>query len=160
MHAIGFEESMRDRAHMEHVLNLAADVTARAGAVDVTRLSRVLRVDPAMRTCVAESGVTFGRLARTLFHFGLSACIARVRETMTLGGAVVYMPSVFHESCIEYEVVTRFGDVVRLSRTRDRRRFNAMRASRGELGVITELTFRLVTAPSSRICRTNESSRR
>ena len=68
-------------------------------------------------------------------------------DSITLGEAVANCAAGgFHESCIEYEVVTGTGDVVRCSRQYDRELFERMHGARGTLGIVTQLTFELVEA--------------
>jgi FAD/FMN-containing dehydrogenase len=122
--------------------------------IDVSSLDNVLAIDVAARRCVAEPGVTFADLVKATLPLGLLPCMVPELETITLGGAVAgcavesmaYRHGGFHDGCLEYEVVTGAGDVVRCSRRHDAELFEMMHGSYGTLGILTELTFELVPA--------------
>ena len=171
---------MTAATHMQRVLQVAANVTARAARtcgyaslkkasvshfvpnprdprhsdakIDVSSLDRILHIDVAARSCVAEPGVTFRDLVKATLPHGLAPRMVPELETITIGGAVAgcavesmaYRHGDFHDSCIEYEVVTGTGDVVRCSRRHDTELFGMMHGSYGTLGILTELTFELI----------------
>jgi FAD/FMN-containing dehydrogenase len=140
--------------HVHRMLRISADVTARArrsreggAAIDVSRLSRILAIDVAARTCVAEPLVTFRDLVRATGRHGLVPRVVPELDAMTLGDAVAgCADGGFHHTCIEYEVVTGTGDVVRCSRKHDSELFGTLPGSYGTVGIITELTFELIEA--------------
>src|SRR5262249_43369614 len=124
------------------------------GAIDISRLNRVLEVDSGNRRCVAEPGVTFGELVRTTLRQGLLPTVVPELEGITAGGAVAgcsvesmaFRYGGFHDSCLEYEIVSGAGDVLTCSPTQDPLLFHMIHGSYGTLGVLTRLTFRLVPA--------------
>lgn len=122
--------------------------------VSVRDLNQVLKIDPINKICVAEPGVTFVDLvAKTLEH-GLAPMLVPELKTITVGGAVSgcsvesmsYKYGGFHDSCLEYEVITASGEVLDCSPSRNADVFHMMHGSYGTLGVISKLTFRLVDA--------------
>lgn len=173
---------MKNRTHMERVLDLAAAVTARRTSgrgyaslkkasvshfvpnprdprhddqkIDVRELRNILSIDPEARRCVAEPGVTFSDLVTATLPHGLVPRLVPELETITIGGAVAgcavestaYKWGGFHDGCVEYEMVTGEGDVIRCSREHDAELFEMMHGSYGTLGILTELTFDLVPA--------------
>ncbi len=120
--------------------------------VDVASLDHILRIDATARTCVAEPGVTFSELVKATLTHGLAPRMVPELETITIGGAVAgcavesmaFRHGGFHDSCIEYEIVTGAGDIVRCSRKHDAELFEMMHGSYGTLGILTELTFELI----------------
>jgi FAD/FMN-containing dehydrogenase len=122
--------------------------------IDVTSLDHILAIDVAARRCVAEPGVTFSKLVKATLTHGLAPRMVPELETITIGGAVAgcaiesmaFRHGGFHDSCVEYEVITAYGDVVRCSREHDTELFEMMHGSYGTLGILTELTFELVPA--------------
>ena len=76
-------------SHLERVLDIAADVTARR-VTDLSSLRNIVRIDPARRTCETEPLVAFDSL---------------VSATRELG----FVP----RGVVACEIVTDFGDVTR-----------------------------------------------
>ncbi len=123
--------------------------------IDVTDLDRILEIDVEKRTCTAEPGVTFVDLVRATLERGLVPTVVPELETITIGGAVSgcslesmsFARGGFHDSCLEYEVVTANGDVLQCTPDNEHRLvFQMMHGSFGTLGVLTKLKFALVPA--------------
>jgi FAD/FMN-containing dehydrogenase len=106
------------------------------------------------RTCTAEPGVTFAELVRATLPHGLLPTVVPELEGITLGGAVAgcsvesmsFRYGGFHDSALEYEVVTGDGRVVTLSPEHEPDLFHMIHGSYGTLGILTRLRFRLVPA--------------
>ncbi len=122
--------------------------------VDLTALDRLLAIDVAARTATAEPGLTFAALARATLEHGLLPTVVPELETITVGGAIAgcslesmsYRHGGFHDSCLEYEVLTGRGEVLTLSRDHEPELFEMVHGSYGTLARLTKATFRLVPA--------------
>ena len=123
--------------------------------IDISDLDEILAIDPNTRTCVAEPGVTFERLVKETLEYGLVPTVVPELKTITIGGAVSgcslesmsFRYGGFHDSCLEYEVVTATGEVLRATPNNEHALlFQMMHGSFGTLGVLTRLEFRLVPA--------------
>lgn len=123
--------------------------------IDLSALDEILAVDLAERTCTAEPGVTFFDLVRTTLRYGLVPTVVPELQTITVGGAVSgcslesmsFQFGGFHDACLEYEVVTATGQVLRCTPSNEHALvFQMMHGSFGTLGILTKLTFRLVPA--------------
>src|SRR5512134_2341410 len=134
---------------VHHVVPLPGDRRFQSKKIDVSSLRHVLAVDAAARVAVAEPGVTFAEiLAATLPH-GLIPTVVPELEGITLGGAVAgcsvesmsYRHGGFHDSALEYELVTGAGEVMRVSPEREPEIFHMIHGSYGTLGILTQLTF-------------------
>lgn len=121
--------------------------------IDISDLNRILEVDPEERTCVAEPGVTFSDLVETTMKYGLVPMIVPEFKTITIGGAVAgaslesmsFRYGGFHDTCLEYEVITGKGEV--LTCTPDNENslvFQMVHGTFGTLGIISKLKFRLI----------------
>ncbi|MCL2822972.1 MAG: FAD-binding oxidoreductase, partial [Polyangiaceae bacterium] len=111
--------------------------------------------DPARRICIAEPGVPFCEVVKHTLPFGLVPFVVPELKTITIGGAVAgcsiesmsFQYGGFHDTCIEYEIVTANGEV--LTCTPDNEHsliFQMMHGSFGTVGVLTKLVFNLVRA--------------
>ena len=122
--------------------------------IDISDLTEVLRIDPGSRLCVAESGVPFTDLVAATLSHGLIPCTVPELKTITVGGAVSgcsvesmsYKLGGFHDSCLEYEVITGTGEILTCSPDHDRDAFEMIHGSYGTVALLTKLTFRLLPA--------------
>jgi FAD/FMN-containing dehydrogenase len=143
--------SLRKRA-VAHQVPKAGDRRRSDAKLDIRDLDQILQVDPVRRICVAESGVTFVDLVRATLPFGLVPAVVPELKTITIGGAVSgcsiesmsFRVGGFHDTCLEYEVITGTGEVVTCGP--DDLLFQMMHGSFGTLGILARLTFRLVPA--------------
>jgi FAD/FMN-containing dehydrogenase len=143
-----------DTGGVHHVVPLPWDTRFLGHHVDLSALTNVLEIDERARLCVAEPGVTFGELVRATLEHGLLPAVVPELEGITLGGAVAggslestsFREGGFHDSCVEYEVLTGDGELVTCSPERDAELFEMLHGSFGTLGLLTRLTFRLVPA--------------
>ncbi len=73
-------------------------------------------------------------------------------KTITVGGAVSgcslesisYKYGGFHDSCLEYEIVTGKGEIIKCSREKNSFLFEMIHGSYGTLGIITAVRFKLL----------------
>ena len=120
--------------------------------VDLKVLNEILKIDTEKKTCTAESGVTFSDLVQATLPQGLIPLIVPELKTITIGGAVSgcsvesmsFKYGGFHDTCLEYEVLTSTGRRVICSNTQDSEIFHMIHGSYGTLGVLTMLKFRLI----------------
>lgn len=146
--------SLRKKA-VSHVVPKRDDKRHSDDKVDIADLDQILSIDVAGRTCTAESGVTFRRLVEETLRYGLVPTVVPELETITIGGAVSgcslesmsFRYGGFHDSCLEYDVVTAKGEVLRCTPDNEHQQvFQMMHGSFGTLGIVSKLTFRLVPA--------------
>ena len=144
-----------DKGGEHHVVPLPTrDPRFRGRPIDLSGLDRILEIDVEGRRCVAEPGVTFGRIVEATLPHGLLPGVVPELEDITLGGAVSgcsvestsFQRGGFHDTCLEYEIVTGTGEVLTCSREGEPLVFGMIHGSYGTLGVLTRLTFRLYPA--------------
>ncbi len=155
------KERVRDRlpvhiykGGVHHFVPIPGDRRFRSRPIDISGLNRVLEIDPVARTCIAEPGVTFADLLRETLRHRLIPTVVPELEGITVGGAVAgcsvesmsFREGGFHDSCLEYELVTGDGQVIRCSREREPLAFDMVHGSYGTLAILTRLKFRLVPA--------------
>src|SRR5678816_59278 len=105
---------------VHHFVPLPGDRRFGGAAIDISMLNRVLHIDAAARTCVAEPGVTFAELLKATLAHGLIPTVVPELEGITIGGAVAgcsveamsFRHGGFHDSALEYEVVTGTGEIL------------------------------------------------
>ena len=123
--------------------------------IDVRDLDEVIEIDPERRLCIAEPGVPFCRLVDATLPLGLVPIVVPELKTITIGGAVAgcsiesmsYIYGGFHDTCLEYEVITAKGEL--LTCTPDNEHsliFQMMHGSFGTVGILSRLVFRLIPA--------------
>ncbi len=122
--------------------------------IDLSPLTRILTIDEDARTCTAESGVAFSDLVKATLEKGLVPCTVPELKGITVGGAVSgcsiesmsYKLGGFHDSCLEYELVTGAGAAITCSPERNPDLFHMLHGSYGTLGLITRAKFKLIPA--------------
>lgn len=111
--------SLKKKA-VSHVVPKPTDKKYSDETLDISDLDEILLIDTELRICIAEPGVTFERMVAAALKHGLVPAVVPELKTITLGGAVAgcsiesmsYKYGGFHDSCLEYEVVTAKGDVL------------------------------------------------
>ncbi len=122
--------------------------------VNVRDLKQILSIDPQKKICIAEPGVTFCDLVQETLKYNLVPKLVPELKTITVGGAVSgcsvesmsYKYGGFHDSCLEYEVITAHGEVLTCSKTQNADVFHMIHGSYGTLGIISKITFELIPA--------------
>lgn len=123
--------------------------------INLRDFDEVIEIDTERRICIAEPGVPFCKLVDRTLPLGLVPIVVPELKTITIGGAVAgcsiesmsYVHGGFHDTCIEYEIITAKGDV--LTCTPDNEHaliFQMMHGSFGTVGILSRLVFRLIPA--------------
>src|SRR3954451_24510891 len=146
--------SLHKRA-VSHQVPKAGDAKYTDAQIDISDLNEIVSIDPVARTCTAESGVTFVDLVAATMAHGLIPIIVPELKTITVGGAVSgcsiesmsFRYGGFHDTCLEYEIITGTGDVLVCTPDNENRlMFEMMHGTFGTLGVLSLLRFRLIPA--------------
>lgn len=123
--------------------------------LDVSDLDEILEANPELRLCIAEPGATFEQIVNATLLYGLVPVVVPELKTITIGGAVAgcsiesmsFKYGGFHDSCLEYEIVTAKGEVLVCTPDNDHQLlFQMLHGTFGTLGIITRITFRLIPA--------------
>jgi len=123
--------------------------------IDLTDFDQVIEIDPERRLCIAEPGVPFNELVDRTLPLGLVPIVVPELETITVGGAVAgcsiesmsYVHGGFHDTCLEYELITAKGDVLTCTPENEHKLiFQMMHGSFGTVGILSRLVFRLIPA--------------
>lgn len=123
--------------------------------IDLSDLNEILHINTKKRICIAEPGVTFVDLVTATMKYGLVPIIVPELKTITIGGAVAgcsiesmsYKHGGFHDTCIEYEIITAKGDVLICTPDNENNLlFQMVHGTFGTLGIISKLKFKLIPA--------------
>jgi len=139
---------------VSHFVPLPNDPRYKLPKIDIKSLDSILKIDAGTKTCEAESGVTFSALVKETLKFGLIPYTVPELKTITIGGAVSgcsiesmsYKFGGFHDSCMEYEILTGEGEILNCSREKNPEIFEMVHGSYGTIGIITKLKFKLIPA--------------
>ncbi len=122
--------------------------------IDISDLDGIISINTDKRICTAEPGATFAKVVEATIKCGLAPVVVPEQRTITIGGAVAgcsiesmsFKYGGFHDNCLEYEVVTAKGDVLTCSPDNENHLvFQMVHGTFGTLGIITRLTFRLIS---------------
>ncbi len=159
----------RDAGQIAAVLRRAQQfevpVTARGGGLttegesvafgglllDMSGMSRVLKVDPEQMTVRAEAGIYWLQLAEQLRRDGLDYLSAPLNLTSSVGGTLgvggidINSPRLgcSADQAIALQVVTPTGDIVECSEKENPDLFERVLLGYGQFGIITEATLRI-----------------
>ena len=123
--------------------------------IDLSDLNEILHINTKKRICIVEPGVTFTDLVTATMKCGLVPIIVPELKTITIGGAVAgcsiesmsYKHGGFHDTCIEYEIITAKGDVLICTPDNENNLlFQMVHGTFGTLGIISKLKFKLIPA--------------
>ena len=121
--------------------------------IDISDLNKIIEIDSEKQVCIAEPGITFVDLVEATLKHNLVPIVVPELKTITIGGAVAgcsiesmsYKYGGFHDTCLEYEVVTAKGDILTCNPDNENALvFQMMHGTFGTLGIISKLKFRLV----------------
>ena len=123
--------------------------------VNLLDFDEIIEIDPERRICIAEPGVPFCKIVDRTLPLGFVPIVVPELKTITIGGAVAgcsiesmsYIYGGFHDTCLEYEIITAKGEV--LTCTPDNEHsliFQMMHGSFGTVGILSRLVFRLIPA--------------
>jgi len=119
--------------------------------IHLPKLDKIIEIDPKNLTCTAESGVPFCNLVLETLKYNLVPYTVPELKTITIGGAVSgcsvesmsYKHGGFHDSCLEYEIVTSDGKIINCSNENQSEIFHMLHGTFGTLGIITKIKFKL-----------------
>jgi len=123
--------------------------------IDISDLDKILHIDREKQVCIAEPGVTFVDLVRATLKHGLVPIVVPELKTITIGGAVAgcsiesmsYKYGGFHDTCLEYEIITAQGEVLICTPENEHKLvFQMVHGTFGTLGIISRLKFKLIQA--------------
>jgi FAD/FMN-containing dehydrogenase len=140
----GLKVSTRGGGHSQSGQSLSNDIV-----LDMTSLAGVKTVEEFNATC--GGGIKWRALVEHLAPQRLSPPVLTNNLDVTVGGTLstggLGVASWRHgtqaDNCLELEVVTGAGEIVRCSADQDRDLFDAVRAGMGQFGVITEAKLKL-----------------
>lgn len=121
--------------------------------VSIDRLASVVHIDRKAMTVTAQAGMRIGALARALDAQGLALRNQPDVDVQTLAGAIAtgthgtgaQLPAL-HDDVVAMRLVRPDGEMVEISADRDPDLMAAARVALGSLGVVTQLTLRVVPA--------------
>ena len=119
--------------------------------LDMTSLAAVRQVDEASASATCQAGLKWRSLVEQLAPQQLSPRVLTNNLDVTIGGTLSagglgvasWRYGTQADNCLELEVVTGAGEIVRCSAEKDRELFDAVRAGMGQFGVITEAKLQL-----------------
>lgn len=123
--------------------------------LDISDLNEIIAIDREQNICIAEPGATFAEIVDAAFKYGLVPFVVPELKTITVGGAVAgcsiestsYKFGGFHDSCLEYEILTAKGDVLICTPDNENSLlFQMLHGTFGTLGIITRIKFKLMPA--------------
>lgn len=122
--------------------------------VDVSRLNSVIEINAAENYVLIESNVPMDKLVKETLRHCLVPPVVMEFPGITVGGGIQggagesssFKYGLFHDTCLEYEIVLGNGELITVSPTQNEDLFYGTACSYGSLGIITLVKLRLVPA--------------
>lgn len=122
--------------------------------IDISHLDRVLEVDIDAKTAWVQPRISMYALCRKLLAFNLMPKVVPEFKGITVGGAIngcggesnSHKDGLFHDNCLEYEVLLGNGELITASNQEHSDLFHAIHGSYGSLGVVTSAKIALTEA--------------
>src|SRR5512136_1969727 len=123
--------------------------------VNLLDFDEVIEINPDRLICIAEPGVPFCKIVDRTLPMGFVPIVVPELKTITIGGAVAgcsiesmsFVYGGFHDTCLEYEIITAKGDVLTCTPENEHALiFQMMHGSFGTVGILSRLVFRLIPA--------------
>ncbi|HVB28403.1 MAG TPA: FAD-binding protein, partial [Terriglobia bacterium] len=142
----GLSVSTRGGGHSQTGQSLSDQIV-----LDMTSLNAVTEVDPGKGTVNCQAGLKWRDLVQHLAPQRLSPPVLTNNLGVTIGGTLstggLGVASWRHgtqaDNCLELEVVTGEGEIVRCSARQNQDLFDAVRAGMGQFGVITGASLKI-----------------
>jgi FAD/FMN-containing dehydrogenase len=142
------------KANVSHTVPQPYDPKHNDKKINIRDLTEVIEINTNEKTCIAESGIPFSKLVKETMQHGLIPMTVSELKGITIGGAVAgcsvesmsYKYGGFYDSCIEFEIITGNGDIIKCSRENRKDIFEMIHGSFGTLGILTLIKFRLIEA--------------
>src|SRR3989338_3222093 len=122
--------------------------------VDISRLDRVIEINTAEQYALVEPNVPMDKLVEETLRHCFASPVVMEFPGITVGGGIQggagesssFKYGLFHDCCLEYEIVLGNGEIVIASPTQNEDLFYGTACSYGSLGVITLVKLRLIPA--------------
>jgi cytokinin dehydrogenase len=142
----GWSVSTRGGGHSQTGQSLSDKIV-----LDMTSLNGISKVDPDQGMVACQAGLKWRELVQHLAPQHLSPPVLTNNLDVTIAGTLssagLGVASWRHgtqaDNCLELEVVTGEGDIVRCSEQQNQDLFNAARAGMGQFGVITQALLKI-----------------
>lgn len=142
----GLSISTRGGGHSQSGQSLSEQIV-----LDMCALNNVEELDPATGTVTCQSGLKWRELVQRLVPQQLSPPVLTNNLDVTIGGTLSsaglgvasWRYGTQADNCLELEVVTGEGEIVRCSDQQNRDLFDAVRAGMGQFGVIVTATLKV-----------------
>ena len=122
--------------------------------VDVSQLDHIIEINTSENYVLVEPNVPMDKLVEATFRHNLVPPVVMEFPGITVGGGIQggagesssFKHGLFHDTCLEYEIVLGNGNVTTASPTQNEDLFYGTACSYGSLGIITLVKLRLVPA--------------
>ncbi len=122
--------------------------------IDISELNQVIEVNTNEQYVLVEPNVSMDRLIEETLRYNLVPQVVMEFPGITVGGGIQggagesssFKYGLFHDTCLEYEVVLGNGEVIITSPTQNKDLFYGTACSYGSLGIITLVKLRLIVA--------------
>ena len=133
----------RDSSYKQHTKKLSFDC-----------LNKVLRIDKEKMVATVEPRICMKELVTQTLKHGLIPLVVPEFAGITVGGAIMgcggesnsHIHGLFHDTCIQYELLTGSGKIIQASHQENAELFHAITGSYGSLALLLKADIKLANA--------------
>lgn len=120
--------------------------------IDISKLNRIIEINPCEQYVLVEPNVPMDRLVEETLQYNLIPPVVIEFPGITVGGGVQggagesssFKYGLFHDTCLEYEMVLGNGEIITVSPIQNDDLFYGTACSYGSLGIITLVKLHLI----------------
>ncbi len=122
--------------------------------IDISNLDQVIEINTDEQYVLVEPNVPMDKLVEKTLQYNLVSPVVMEFPGITVGGGIQggagesssFRYGLFHDICLEYEIVLGNGEIIITSPTQNEDLFYGTACSYGSLGIITLVKLRLISA--------------
>lgn len=120
--------------------------------VDISKLNRVISIDPKKRVALVEPRVTMEKLVTATLKHDLIPLVVPEFKGITVGGAIMgtaiesssFRYGQFNDTCKAYEILLGNGEIIQVSPNEHTELYYGLSGSYGSLGIILSAEIQLI----------------
>ena len=119
--------------------------------VNTENLNKIIYIDYEKEKIKLEPRVSMKNISDIILDNGYTLPVIPELDDLTVGGLLMgcgiesssFKYGLFHESCVEYEIVTASGNVLEVNKSNDPELFYSLPWSHGTLGILVSATLKI-----------------
>ena len=143
----------------EQISSRVSNAKNNGSKVNTEDLNKIIYIDYEKEMIKLEPRVSMKNISDIILDNGYTLPVIPELDDLTVGGLLMgcgiesssFKYGLFQEICIEYEIITTFGNVLNVNKSNDPELFYSLPWSYGTLGILVSATLKMIKIPSKYI---------